>query len=130
VNVLADEFSIHRSAVLDHLNPLQCSSPLPSAQRQGRRDCQAAVQRYLNSYRLGDEPEILVDLAGGRGRAAIISNACDQFEDRLHLSGQFANRLLIPAARELLDLAASGFSFESIASLCSCHITKGPRSGI
>jgi dipeptidase E len=57
------------------------------------------MKLYLSSYRLGDQPDRLVELVGSGRRAAIIFNACDQFEDRLH-----------HYTREERDLAELGFS--------------------
>jgi len=56
------------------------------------------MKLYLSSYRLGDEPDRLVELVGAGRRAGIVFNACDQFEDRLRHYD-----------REERDLAELGF---------------------
>jgi dipeptidase E len=61
------------------------------------------MKLYLSSYRLGDQPERLIELVGDGTRAAIIFNACDQFEDRLRVYD-----------REERDLATLGFSADEL----------------
>jgi dipeptidase E len=61
------------------------------------------MKLYLSSYRLGDQPEQLVELVGEGRRAAIIFNACDQFEDRLRVHD-----------REERDLATLGFAADEL----------------
>jgi dipeptidase E len=61
------------------------------------------MKLYLSSYRLGDQPERLTQLVGYGTRAAIIFNACDQFEERLRIYD-----------REERDLATLGFSADEL----------------
>jgi dipeptidase E len=39
------------------------------------------MRLYLSSYRLGSQPEALLDLLGGGRRAAVVANAVDGYED-------------------------------------------------
>jgi len=40
------------------------------------------MKLYLSSYRLGDDPQVLVDMVGKNKRAAVIPNALDNIEDK------------------------------------------------
>ncbi len=50
------------------------------------------MRLYLSSFRLGDNPRSLVDLAGENRRVAVIMNACDLLPDddrRMRLEGEY-----------------------------------------
>ena len=57
----------------------------------------------LSSFRVGSNRDVLRDLVGHTGRAALIFNACDVYEERLRRWDAEAN-----------DLAALGFEPEEL----------------
>jgi dipeptidase E len=59
------------------------------------------MRLYLSSFRLGNRPQKLIDLAKGNMRAAIVLNACD------HLSDE---ERLIRVQQEFVALQSLGFS--------------------
>lgn len=61
------------------------------------------LKLYLSSYRLGNEPERLRQLVGRPGRAGIVLNACDVFEDRARVY-----------EREAKDMRSLGFDPEEL----------------
>jgi len=58
------------------------------------------VRLYLSSFRVGDHPDRLVDLARGRPTAAVVANACD---------GQLPADRAASVTRELEALGELGF---------------------
>lgn len=58
------------------------------------------MRLYLSSFRLGDHPHLLLELAGGRRRAAVIANAIDFVSDDVRRAG---------VERELIALRDLGF---------------------
>lgn len=64
------------------------------------------MKLYLSSYRLGDDPQRLAELAGSNKKAAVIANAMDFLPDP---EGRKQS-----ADREITDLKALGFQPEEI----------------
>jgi dipeptidase E len=62
------------------------------------------VKLYLSSYRIGDDRNVLRDLVGHTGRAALVFNACDVYG---------ANRLA-RWGREAADIQSLGFESEEL----------------
>ena len=65
------------------------------------------MRLYLSSFRVGNSPEALLGLLKGRGRTALIANACDSlsFRDRIESARQEMDRLAAVGLKpEELDL--------------------------
>jgi dipeptidase E len=63
------------------------------------------VRLYLSSFRLGDHPDLSLDLAGSGRRAAVIANAMDVAPDDVRRAA---------VERELVDLRTLGFESDEV----------------
>lgn len=64
------------------------------------------MKLYLSSYRLGDNPQKLAELAGNNKKAGVIANAMDFLSDKAGRKDS--------ADREIADLKALGFQPEEV----------------
>jgi dipeptidase E len=73
------------------------------------------VKLYLSSFRLGRDRQALRDLVGRAGRAALVFNACDVYEDSR----------LRNLERETEDIASLGFECEELDLRSYCEDFEG-----